>query len=262
MYRTIRINLPTEYNRLLLTLSLIAGRVYSKTVSLIHKIHEKKGFWLSIGSVKKYLRLREYPLHSQTTQALIEQYYGNLKSFFGQSNGHKRPPYRTTKYHSIPFKKSAIKVKDGKIRLSLGKDQEPLIFNLPKEPKEKVRYAEICWDSVKQQYYLVLTVRQDTVKETRYKKVVSIDLGEIHPITTTDGKKVIIYNGRLIRSIKQYREKLKATFQKLLSRCTKYSRRWWKLVRSKKRQLRKLNSQLKDAIHKRRVLPGASSPQG
>jgi len=191
-----------------MTLALVAGRVYSKTVSLIRKIHEKKGFWLSIGSVKKYLHLKKYPLHSQTVQALIEQYYDNLKSFFGQSSDNKRPPYKTTKYQSIPFKKSAIKISDGKIRLSLGKDREPLIFDLPKEPQQKVRYAEICWDNIKQQYYLVLTVQLDTVKETRYNKVVSIDLGEIHPITTTDGKIVTIYNGRLIRSIKQYREML------------------------------------------------------
>jgi len=219
-------------------------------VSLIRKTHEKKGFWLSIGAVKKYLRLKGYPLHSQTVQALIESYFDNLKSFFYQSGENKHPPFRTSKYHSIPFKQSAIRIKDGQIQLSLGRDEEPLVFNLPKEPQQKVRYAEICWDSLKRQYYLVLTVKLNTVKTTRYKKVVSVDLGEIHPIVTTDGKATIIYNGRLIRSIKRYREKLKATFQKLLSRCTKYSRRWWKLVRSKNRQVRKLNNQLKDAIHK------------
>ncbi len=250
MYRTIRINLPKEYNQLLMTLALIAGRIYSKTVSLIRKVHKKKRVWLSIGAVQKYLRLRNYPLHSQTMQALVEQYFDNLKSFFGQSGDKKRPPYRTSKYHSIPFKQSAIKVKDGKIRLSLGKGREPLIFNLPKEPKQKVRYAEICWDRTQRIYYLVLTVRQDAVKATRFTKVVSIDLGEIHPITTTDGKVTIIYNGRLIRAIKQYREKLKAKFSNMLSRCKKYSKRWWKLTKSKNRQLRKLNAQIKDAIHK------------
>ena len=71
MYRTIRINIPTEYNQLLLILSLIAGRVYSKTVSLIRKIHERKGFWLSKNAIQKYLRLKDYSLHSQTVQALF-----------------------------------------------------------------------------------------------------------------------------------------------------------------------------------------------
>jgi len=234
-----------------MTLALIAGRVYSKTVSLIRKTHEKKGFWLSIDAVKKYLRLKHYPLHSQTIQALIESYFDNLKSYFRQSNDEKHPPFRTPKYHSIPFKKSAIKVKEGKIHLSLGKSRTPLVFNFPKQPKQKIRYAEICWDNILRQYYLILTVQMDAVKETRYKKVVSIDLGEIHSITFTDGETItVIYNGRLIRSIKQYREKIKATFAELLSRCKKYSRRWWKLTKSKNRQLRNLNARIKDAIHK------------
>ena len=190
MYRTIRINLPKEYNQLLIVLSLVAGRVYSKTVSLIRKLRKKKGFWLSIGAIKKYLRLRNYPLHSQTVQALIELYFDNLKSFFNQSSEKKHPPFRTPKYHSIPFKQSAIKVKEGKIYLSLGKGRTPLVFDLPKQLQQKVCYAEICWDSIKRQYYIVLTVLMDvltvlmdTVKETRYTKIVSIDLGEIHPIT-------------------------------------------------------------------------------
>ncbi len=90
----------------------------------------------------------------------------------------------------------------------------------------------------------------DTVKASRYKKTVAIDPGEIHPITFSDGNKTLIYNGRLVRSIKQYREKLKATFQSMMDKCKKYSRRWWKLNRSKQKQLGKINNQIKDARHK------------
>ena len=90
----------------------------------------------------------------------------------------------------------------------------------------------------------------DDVKATRYKKVVSIDLGEIHPIVTTDGKTTTIYNGRLIRSIKRYREKLKGKFAQRLIKCKKYSKRWWQLTLSKNKQLRNLNNSIKDAMHK------------
>jgi len=93
----------------------------------------------------------------------------------------------------------------------------------------------------------------DEVKMTRFTKVVSIDLGEIHPITTTDGKVTIIYNGRLIRAIKQYREKLKAHFSFLLSKCKKYSKRWWQLTNSKNKQLRNLNNSIKDAKNNARL---------
>lgn len=252
MYRAIRINLPNDPR--IKQVSRTAGRVYSKTVSLIRKVHEKKGFWLSQGTVKKYLKLKGYPLHSQTVQALIEGYYDALKSFFklcknGDENA--RPPYKTRKYHSILFKQSAIKTKNGKIYLSMGRGRKPLGFDLPYVPKYYIRTAEICWDKNQQVHYLVLTVKMsDEVKTSRFKKTVAIDLGEIHPMVITDGKTTVIYNGRLIRSLKQYRNKTYAKLQSMIDKCKKYSRRWWKLNKSKWRQLHKLKAQVKDAIHK------------
>lgn len=252
MYRAIRINLPN--NPQLKHLSRIAGRVYSKTISLIRKTHEKKGFWLSKGAVQKYLRLKSYPLHSQTVQALTDNYFDALISYFKlRNNGDEnaKPPFRTPKYHSIPFKQSAIKIKGDEIHLSLGEGRKPLVFGLPRTPKCYIRTAEICWDKTQRINYLILTVKlDDEVKKSRYKKAKAIDLGEIHPIVATDGKNTIIYNGRLIRSIKQYREKTKAIFQSKMDRCKKFSRRWWKLNRSKQKQLSKINNQIKDAQHK------------
>ena len=252
MYRAIRINLPK--NPQLKQISRTAGRIYSKTVSLIRKVHEEKGFWLSQGAVKKYLKLKSYPLHSQTTQALIEGYFDALKSFFKlRKNGDENacPPYKTKKYHSVLFKQSAIKVKDGKIYLSMGRGRKPLVFELPKVPKCYISTAEICWDKNQHINYLVLTVKMsDEVKASRFKKTVAIDLGEIHPMVITDGKQTKIYNGRLVRSIKQYRNKTYAKLQSMIDNCKKYSRRWWKLNKSKWRQLQKLKAQIKDAIHK------------
>ena len=299
MYRAIRINLQSDSRtssgiQQLKQISRTAGRVYSKTVSLIRKTHEKRGFWISVGAIKKYLKLKDYPLHSQTTQALIEGYFDALKSYFKlRKNGDENacPPYKTKKYHSVPFKQSAIKVEDGKIMLSLGKGRKPLILDLPQTPKYYIRTAEICWDKTQRIYYLVLTIKLDDEvrevryrytgrKKSRYKKAkaifvlilqkkstwvckpqptpqraygkikTKIDLGEIHPLVATDGKKTVIYNGRLIRSIKQYREKTKACFQSKIDQCEKYSRRWWKLNKSKWKQLRKINNQIKDARHK------------
>ena len=252
MYRAIRINLPN--NPRVKQLSRTAGRIYSKTVSLIRKTHEKKGFWLQRGNVQKYLRLKSYPLHSQTVQALTDNYFDALISYFKlRNNGDEnaKPPFRTPKYHSIPFKQSAIKINNNKIILSLGRGREPLEFNLPEIPKYYVRTAEICWDKTQRIYYLVLTIKlDDEVKKSRYKKAKAIDLGEIHPITVTDGKTTVIYNGRLVRSIKQYREKTKGTLQSKMDKCKKHSRRWWKLNKSKQKQLIKINAQVKDALHK------------
>ena len=100
-------------------LALEAGRVYSKVVSLLRKVKRKKGFWLSEKSVKKYMRLRGYHLHSQTIQAIIESYFDSLKSYFQaiKSNPDAKPPKRTPKFFKVRWKSSAISLKDGVLKI-------------------------------------------------------------------------------------------------------------------------------------------------
>ena len=63
------IDVDTEY---LDHLACEAGRCYSKTVSLIRKVHKRKGFWISEGVMLKYQRLRGYGLHSHTVQGIFQ----------------------------------------------------------------------------------------------------------------------------------------------------------------------------------------------
>ena len=82
MYTTkkVKVNPTPELD----ALAIEAGRVYSKVISLIHKIRRKKGFWLSEKSVRKYMRLRGYNLHSQTVQAII-QFHDMLQGRTGRT---------------------------------------------------------------------------------------------------------------------------------------------------------------------------------
>ena len=81
-------------------------------------------------------------------------------------------------------------------------------------------------------------------------KAVAIDMGEIHPIVSHDGEHTIIYNGRVLRAIKQYLNKFKAYIQSKMDRCKQRSNRWYRLKRIKTKILAKLNAQIKDAEHK------------
>jgi putative transposase len=81
-------------------------------------------------------------------------------------------------------------------------------------------------------------------------EVAGIDLGEIHLAVSHDGDQTHILNGRLLRSRRQYQNKLKEHLSKNIDRKKKGSRRRKKLVASKKRQLRKLKNQIKDIEHK------------
>ena len=223
-----------------------AGRVYSKVVSLIRKIKRKKGFWLSEKSVKKYMRLRGYNLHSQTVQAIIESYFDSLKSYFQvvKSNPDAKPPKRTPKFFKVRWKSSAISLKDGILKLSNGKGGLPITLQSTFLPV----YVEMYFQRGSYYFSLVYKVHMPPKRDTG--KAVAIDMGEIHPIVSHDGQQTIIYNGRALRAIKQYINKFKAHIQSKMDRCVKRSHRWYRLKRIKTKILAKLNAQLKDAEHK------------
>ena len=223
-----------------------AGRVYSKVVSLIRKIKRKKGFWLSEKSVKKYMRLRGYNLHSQTVQAIIESYFDSLKSYFQvvKSNPDAKPPKRTPKFFKVRWKSSAISLKDGMLKLSNGKGGPPITLQSTVLPV----YVEMYFQ--RGSYYFSLVYKVHTPPKRDTGKAVAIDMGEIHPIVSHDGQHTIIYNGRALRAIKQYINKFKAHIQSKMDRCIKRSKHYYRLKRVKTKILAKLNAQLKDAEHK------------
>ncbi len=80
--------------------------------------------------------------------------------------------------------------------------------------------------------------------------VVGVDIGEIHPIVSHDGEDTHIYNGRYIRSLYRYRNKVIAEISLTMHRCKRHSKRWWRLTRRKWKRLRKIDNQIKDARHK------------
>ena len=228
-------------------LARAAGRCYSKIVSLVRKTKRRKDFWLSKGSVQKYMRLRDYPLHSQSIQACADSYFDSLKSFFEvrKSNPDAKPPKRTPKYFKVRWKSGAIHLKDNRLILSNGQGRAPVILE---NVREKPNYVEMYFK--RGHYYFALVYKVDAPQKQETGKTVSVDMGEIHPIVSFDGERTTIYNGRVLRSLLQYRNKIKARFSAKMDRCQKRSKRWHKLRKSKRQTLEKLEAPIKDAEHK------------
>ena len=178
-------------------LTIEAGRVYSKVISLIHKIKRKKGFWLSEKSIRNYMRLRGYNLHSQTIQAIIGSYFDALKSYFQavKSNPAAQPPKRTRKHFKVRWIQNGITFKGDIIRLSNGKGNKPIILQSDVKPV----YVEMYFQ--RDCYYFSLVYQVHTPPKRDTGKGVAIDMGEIHPIVSHDGQHTIIYNGRALRAI-------------------------------------------------------------
>jgi putative transposase len=106
------------------------------------------------------------------------------------------------------------------------------------------------WNKQSQCYELRACYLQSSIESIDSTNVAAVDLGEIHPMVIADGINTDIYNGRLLRSKRQYQNKLKAKLSKLVDKKKRGSRRKKKLIKSKQKQLAKINNQIKDIEHK------------
>jgi putative transposase len=139
-----------------------------------------------------------------------------------------------------------MSLKDGRLGLSNGKGNEPLVLDWPWELPQT---CVIHWTGT--QYEAIATYKQEEPRiRPQGNKMAGIDLGEIHLAVSHDGEHTHILNGRLLRSKRQYRNKLMAELDSKIARLKKGSRRRKKLVRSKKKQLKKLKHQIQDIEHK------------
>ncbi len=232
----------------------LGGRIYSKTVSLTFQTHEQKGFWLSDGGLKAYLKFKRYPCHAHSVQAMIDDYCGARRSFFAnrKSNPNAKLPNKTRKFHTFTWRATGISYQHGKLRLSMGKGRAPLWIKIDKKFHNVVpAELSLVYHLRTKQYAFHATYATTPKKATaKVGSAVAVDMGEIHPMVTFDGIHADIYNGREMRSVVRYQNKFKSRLNKALSRCVRYSRRWKKLKRVKNRTLQKLTAQLRDMRHK------------
>ena len=79
----------------------------------------------------------------------------------------------------------------------------------------------------------------------------SIDLGEIHSITSIDNNgNAIIITGRQLRSIKRLRNKEMGAIKSKMSKCTKGSKQYQKYSRALHHLIYEMDKQILDCIHK------------
>ncbi len=200
-------------------------------------------------------------LHSQSRQAIRERYFKSWKSYASlkKSGSIQRPkhPNKRKNYMPTRFKKSAIRFVRGtffekRVQLSLAKGQPkidiPLPSNYDMSKASHIATIDLCYNYG--QWTLHFSYKYETETTATGEEVVGVDIGEIHPIVSHDGQDTHIYNGRYIRSLYRLRNKVLAEFSQRISRCKRHSKRWWRLTRQKWKHIRKIDNQIKDALHK------------
>ncbi len=201
-------------------------------------------------------------LHSQSRQAVRERYFKSWKSYAAlkKSGGIEKPkpPNKPKRYMTTRWKKAAIRFVDGnrlfpkRVELSMASGQPkieiPLPSNFDMSKAAHIATIDLCYNYG--QWTLHFSYLYHTETTEIGKEVIGVDIGEIHPIVSHDGQDTHIYNGRYIRSLYRYRNKVFAEFSQAISQCKRHSKRWWRLTRRKWKRIRKIDNQIKDALHK------------
>jgi putative transposase len=243
MYQVRRLNIGKTAQ--LVELAHTCGELYSQTLVFFWRTVRHKGIWLK---PKHLMRLFTSPkLHAHTSDACVQAFFASMTSWLTRrkSDPTAHPPRRRRWYFRIEYKQTAIHHKDGILTLSNGKGNAPLVLTWPWEtPKTVV----IHWTGT--EYEAIATYKVEPHAMPKGSKVAGIDLGEVHLAVSHDGESTRILNGRLLRSKRQYQNKLKAKLSSRIDTKKKGSRRRKQLVKSKQKQLRKLKNQIKDIEHK------------
>ena len=190
-------------------------------------------------------------LPSQTAQAVLQKVDGAIKSFIKLRRNNANAAY--SKYHKkdtiwiIPFKSQQIKIDENiltiptsmKYRKEKGLSHLNLkISNL--QYKGIVKYIELYKTD---RWYASIVIDVKEQQESVPKGNLYIDLGVKNLATVFDGKKVAIYSGGNVSSIKRYKNKKNAEQQTVLSTIGK------KTSKEKRQIARKALHQLKQQLH-------------
>ncbi len=226
-------------------LSLASGELYSRTVVSFWRTVRRKSLWIKPSSMMRWHNSDN--LHAHSADAVVQSFYASLKSWRSRrkTDPNAHPPRRRRRFFKVQWKSSAIRVRDGKLILSNGKGNEPLVIDWVWDVPKLV---EMGWDGKEYELRVCYATGEVPVKESG--TVAGVDLGEIHLAVAHDGEKTFIVNGRLLRSKRRYQNKVKASLSALIDVKKRGSRRRRRLIRSKQQQLAKLNNQIRDIQHK------------
>lgn len=222
------------------------GRLYSQTLASFWRTVRHKGIWLKPKHLMRWHTSNK--LHAHTADACVQAFFAGLNSWRQRrkENSHAKPPHKRKRYFRIEYKHSAMSLKDGYVRLSNGKGNAPLVLLWPWDLPQTV---VIHWTGT--QYEAIATYLQEQPAAAPQGELAAgIDLGEIHMAVSYDGIGTHILNGRLLRSKVQYRNKLQAALNSRIDgRMKKGSKRRKRVILTKKKQLKKIEHQIRDIEH-------------
>jgi putative transposase len=222
------------------------GRLYTQALVSFWRTVRRKGIWLKPKHLMRWHTSNN--LHAHTADACVQAFFAALSSWRQRrkDDPDAKPPHKRKWYFRIEYKRSAMKLVQGTLRLSNGQGNAPLVLPWPWDLPNTV---VIRWTGT--QYEAIATYQAQTIASPQGERVAGIDLGEVHMAAAHDGTDTHILNGRILRSKVQYRNKLQATLNSRIDgKMKKGSQRRKRVIGSKKKQLKKIEHQIREIEHK------------
>src|SRR2546425_9019429 len=168
MYQVRRVNLGKTPQ--LDELAHECGELYTQTLVFFWRTVRHKGLWLKPKHLMRLFTSRD--LHAHTADACVQAFFANLESWRQRrkSDPTAHPPRRRKWYFKVEYKHSAIKLKDGKLRLSNGRGNAPLLLDWPWELPQTV---VIHWTGTR--YEAIATYVVPSQAQPQGEKVAGID---------------------------------------------------------------------------------------
>ncbi|HXX78480.1 MAG TPA: transposase, partial [Ktedonobacteraceae bacterium] len=179
-YQVRRVNIGTSKH--LDELAHECGRLYTRALISFWRTVRHKGIWLSASHLMRWHTSDK--LHAHTADACVQAFFAALSSWQQHRKGNPaaKPPHKRKRYFRIEYKRSAMKLVQGALRLSNGKDNEPLVLPWPWDLPNTV---VIRWTGT--QYEAIATYQAQTTASPQGERVAGIDLGEVHMAVAHDG---------------------------------------------------------------------------
>lgn len=233
------------------TLNKISANVWNYCV----EIDKENGQKLTLSQLE-FMTKNKFPLHAKGIHHIVFKYLNARKSMWevikkNKDNGNKITlPYRLKEYMPTGWDSQAIhpEYDNNKIRLTciLGRGQ---IVCKVKSIPNNIAEIELVY---KDEYYLSIKYKEENdTNLIQSDNIASIDLGEIHAITSIDkfGNCVIVTN-RKIRSLIRLKDKRQGELQSLRSKCVKGSKQSKKYTKAIYDIKYEFDNKILDALHK------------
>lgn len=240
-------------------LNRASGKAYTDAMALHWRLFRKHDIWLNpLKDSRVFTAIKGDTIpRAMSVQAAYQDFYEACKTAkeLKKTAPEARYPYKRKYYRTTTWKNPDITMQEKTMRLRLARGEEPLPVAVPDHlaglPEKAYRQVQLVFDTATRKNYWHLTIEDGIIPVmSESPGIMAVDMGEIHPAACTSGEKATLICCRALRENSQHRNKKTADLQERIAQCKRGSRRWKKLVNSRKRLQDKYKKVQRDLLHK------------